>query len=110
VKALFADQPFNEKYSLGVVNSINRARILFVVPTSNFRDIPAGYYAKHMGLPMGKLVVSINSNEILARFWRSGRYEQVDSTLPTPNGGLGDGKPADGDVQPGNGHPCIEQL
>ena len=44
---------------------------------------------------MGKLVVATNSNDILARFWRSGRYEQVDSTP----GGDGDGKPADGGVQ-----------
>jgi threonine synthase len=119
VKALFADRPFNEKYHLGAVNSINWARILaqtvyyflayfqvrkqiphpensqiqFVVPTGNFGDVLAGYYAKRMGLPMGKLVVATNSNDILARFWRSGRYEQVDST---PGG---DGKPADGGVQ-----------
>jgi threonine synthase len=107
VKALFADRPFNEKYRLGAVNSINWARILaqtvyyflayfhvrnriahperselqFVVPTGNFGDVLAGYYAKRMGLPMGKLVVATNSNDILARFWRSGRYERVDSTL-----------------------------
>ena len=120
MKALFADRPFNEKYHLGAVNSINWARILaqtvyyflayfhvrkqiphpensqiqFVVPTGNFGDVLAGYYAKRMGLPMGKLVVATNSNDILARFWRSGRYELVDST-PTPDGGLG----ADGGVQ-----------
>jgi len=118
VKALFADQPFNEKYHLGAVNSINWARILaqtvyyflayfhvrdqiphpesselqFVVPTGNFGDALAGYYAKRMGLPMGKLVVATNSNDILARFWRSGRYERVDSTL-------GDGKSTDGSVR-----------
>jgi threonine synthase len=96
VKALFTDQPFNEKYPLGVVNSTG---LVFVVPMNNSGDIPAGYYAKRMGLPMGKLVVSTNSNDILARFWRSGRYEQIDSTPPTPDGGLGDRKPADGDVQ-----------
>jgi threonine synthase len=125
VKALFADRPFNEKYHLGAVNSINWARILaqtvyyflayfqvrkqighpensqiqFVVPTGNFGDILAGHYAKRMGLPMGKLVVATNSNDILARFWRSGRYEQVDSTPQTPDGGLGDEKPTDGGVQ-----------
>jgi threonine synthase len=51
---------------------------------------------------LNKLVVATNSNDILARFWRSGRYEQVDSTPTlTPDGGLGDGKPAaaDGGVQ-----------
>jgi threonine synthase len=121
VKALFADKPFNDKYHLGAVNSINWARILsqtvyyffayfhvrrqiphpesskiqFVVPTGNFGDILAGYYAKRMGLPMDKLVVATNSNDILTRFWRSGRYEKVDST---PGDTL-DGKQADGGVQ-----------
>lgn len=127
MKALFADQPFNEKYSLGAVNSINWARILaqtvyyflayfhvreqiphpdnselqFVVPTGNFGDILAGYYAKRMGLPMGKLTVSTNSNDILTRFWRSGRYEKVDSTpgASLPSEGAQDGKPADGGVR-----------
>ena len=110
VKALFADKAFNDKHHLGAVNSINWARILaqtvyyfasffqfqsqlpagvssddveiqFVVPTGNFGDILAGYYAKRMGLPMGKLVVATNSNDILARFWKSGRYEKVDSSV-----------------------------
>jgi threonine synthase len=125
VKALFADQPFNEKHHLGAVNSINWARILaqtvyyflayfqvrrqipqpegseiqFVVPTGNFGDVLAGYYAKRMGLPMSKLVVATNSNDILARFWRSGRYEQVDSTPEAPSKGALDGKSADGGVQ-----------
>jgi len=139
VKALFADQPFNERYHLGAVNSINWARILaqtvyyflayfhvrsqiphpesselqFVVPTGNFGDVLAGYYAKRMGLPMGKLVVATNSNDILARFWRSGRYESVDSTLggaaaaaaaPAPAQAQvqvqqGGKKPADGSVR-----------
>ncbi|KAI0299427.1 tryptophan synthase beta subunit-like PLP-dependent enzyme [Multifurca ochricompacta] len=106
VKTLFANKPFNEKYHLGAVNSINWARILaqtvyyfvayfhvsrqvlktdspelqFVVPTGNFGDVLAGYYAKSMGLPMGKLVIATNSNDILSRFWRSGRYEKVDSS------------------------------
>ncbi|KAI0301245.1 tryptophan synthase beta subunit-like PLP-dependent enzyme [Russula brevipes] len=109
VKALFADQPFNDKYHLGAVNSINWARILaqtvyyflacseiqFVVPTGNFGDVLAGYYAKRMGLPMGKLVIATNSNDILTRFWRSGRYEKVDSTRE----GAPDGTPVDGGVQ-----------
>ncbi|KAI0261697.1 tryptophan synthase beta subunit-like PLP-dependent enzyme [Russula aff. rugulosa BPL654] len=93
VKALFADQPFNEKYHLGAVNSINsyfhvrkqiphpeNSQIQFVVPTGNFGgDVLAGYYAKRMRLPMSKLVVATNSNDILARFWRSGHYEQVET-------------------------------
>ncbi|KAF6751731.1 tryptophan synthase beta subunit-like PLP-dependent enzyme [Ephemerocybe angulata] len=109
VKALFADKEFNAKHNLGAVNSINWARILaqtvyyflsffhirsqlpagtspedieiqYVVPTGNFGDILAGYYAKKMGLPIGKLVVATNANDILARFWKSGKYEKVDSS------------------------------
>lgn len=132
MKALFGDQPFNDKYHLGAVNSINWARILaqtiyyflayfhvrrqiphpegselqFVVPTGNFGDVLAGYYAKRMGLPTGKLVIATNSNDILARFWRNGRYEKIDSTagattLPSRGGGVAaDEKPvADGDVR-----------
>jgi threonine synthase len=53
----------------------------FIVPTGNFGDILAGYYAKRMGLPMGKLVIATNANDILTRFWKSGRYEKVDSSL-----------------------------
>ncbi|KAH9160488.1 tryptophan synthase beta subunit-like PLP-dependent enzyme [Lactarius sanguifluus] len=122
VKGLLADRPFNEKHHLGAVNSINWARILaqtvyyflayfhvrgqiphpehseiqFVVPTGNFGDVLAGYYAKRMGLPMGKLVVATNSNDILARFWRSGRYEKVNSS---PDAAPANGSQADGGVQ-----------
>ncbi|KAI0052368.1 tryptophan synthase beta subunit-like PLP-dependent enzyme [Auriscalpium vulgare] len=127
VKALFADRAFNDKHRLGAVNSINWARILaqtvyyfvayfhirkqlhsggaelqFVVPTGNFGDILAGYYAKRMGLPMGKLVVATNSNDILARFWRNGRYEKIDPSFAVgdretePVGGASDGKQAVG--------------
>ncbi|KIY44485.1 tryptophan synthase beta subunit-like PLP-dependent enzyme [Fistulina hepatica ATCC 64428] len=110
VKALFSDKEFNAKYHLGAVNSINWARIMaqttyyflsffhfrrqlppgtnfedielqYVVPTGNFGDVLAGYYAKKMGLPIGRLVVATNENDILARFWRSGKYEKADSTL-----------------------------
>ena len=106
MKALFGDREFNAKHHLGAVNSINWARILaqtvyyflsyfhvrsqlpsadseiqYVVPTGNFGDVLAGYYAKRMGLPMGKLAVATNSNDILARFWKSGKYEKTDSTL-----------------------------
>ncbi|KAH9834723.1 tryptophan synthase beta subunit-like PLP-dependent enzyme [Rhodofomes roseus] len=117
VKALFADTAFNARHRLGAVNSINWARILaqtvyyflahfharrahqlpqgaqlqFVVPTGNFGDVLAGYYAKRMGLPMGKLVIATNANDILARFWRSGAYEKVDSA---PSPGASDGKQA----------------
>ena len=123
MKALFADRPFNEKHHLGAVNSINWARILaqtvyyflayfhvrdqiphpesseiqFVVPTGNFGDILAGYYAKRMGLPMGKLVVATNSNDILTRFWRSGRYEKINSSPDAAP--LSEGNSVDGGVQ-----------
>ncbi|KAJ7291127.1 tryptophan synthase beta subunit-like PLP-dependent enzyme [Mycena rebaudengoi] len=109
VKALFGDRTFNATHRLGAVNSINWARILaqtvyyflsyfqieaqlgpgvnvddidiqYVVPTGNFGDILAGYYAKRMGLPMSKLVVATNANDILARFWNTGKYEKIDSS------------------------------
>jgi threonine synthase len=102
VKALFADPEINKTHRLAAVNSINWARILaqityffysyfnlikspsflpastvrFVVPTGNFGDILAGFFAKRMGLPAEKLVIATNSNDILHRFWESGRYEK----------------------------------
>ena len=48
------------------------------VPTGNFGDILAGFYAKLMGLPIGKLVVATNSNDILHRFFESGKYHRED--------------------------------
>ncbi|KAF9653682.1 tryptophan synthase beta subunit-like PLP-dependent enzyme [Thelephora ganbajun] len=118
VKALFGDREFNEKHRLGAVNSINWARILaqtvyyflsyfhvqaispgariqYVVPTGNFGDVLAGYYAKRMGLPMDKLVVATNSNDILARFWKTGKYERVElgaETVAALTNGAPDGK------------------
>lgn len=103
VKALFADREFNDKYHVGAVNSINWARILaqityyfkayfslnttdqatFVVPSGNFGDILAGFYAKEMGLPID-LVIATNSNDILHRFLQSGSYtkdSEVHATL-----------------------------
>lgn len=70
------------------------------MPTGNFGDILAGYYAKRMGLPVSKLVVATNENDILARFWKSGSYEKVDSSLghdsssgaTAPADGSSDGK------------------
>ncbi|KAI0942989.1 hypothetical protein AcW1_002740 [Taiwanofungus camphoratus] len=124
VKTLFADRDFNTTHRLGAVNSINWARILsqtvyyflsyfhlrahlpwgnevqYVVPTGNFGDVLAGYYAKRMGLPMARLVVATNANDILARFWRSGAYEKVDSSATVPANGASDGKQAaDGGVK-----------
>lgn len=96
VKALFGDLDFKEKYSLGAVNSINWARVLaqvvyyfyawlkvtketekqvhFSVPTGNFGDIFAGYVAKRMGLPIGKLLLATNENNILTRFVNEADY------------------------------------
>ncbi|WP_200253794.1 threonine synthase, partial [Thiococcus pfennigii] len=97
VKALFSDLPFKERYRLGAVNSINWARILaqmvyyfyawgrlaerlegrpvtFAVPTGNFGDIFAGYLAKRMGLPIERLILATNRNDILTRFVASGTY------------------------------------
>jgi threonine synthase len=96
VKAMFGDLEFKEKYSLGAVNSINWARVLaqvvyyfyawlratdegdrqvcFSVPTGNFGDIFAGYVAKRMGLPMGRLLLATNENNILTRFVNDGDY------------------------------------
>ncbi len=96
VKAMFNDAPFRDGVRLSGVNSINWARIMaqvvyyfstavalggpdrkisFTVPTGNFGDIFAGYVAKRMGLPIDKLVVATNENDILARTLKTGRYE-----------------------------------
>lgn len=73
--------------------SVDEVDLQYVVPTGNFGDILAGYYAKKMGLPIGKLVVATNENDILARFWKSGRYEKVDST---PTSAVGATAPVEG--------------
>jgi len=98
IKELFADLEFKNKYHLRAINSINFARILaqtvyyfyayfqvakekninslnFSVPTGNFGDIFAGYLAKRMGLPVGKLIVATNENNILERFIKDGVYQ-----------------------------------
>jgi len=96
VKALFNDHGFRDRMKLSGVNSINFARIVaqivyyftaaaalgapeqkisFVVPTGNFGDIFAGYVAKQMGLPIERLVIATNVNDILARTLATGRYE-----------------------------------
>ena len=96
VKAMFADRQFSDKMRLVGVNSINWARIMaqvvyyvaaalalgapwravsFAVPTGNFGDIFAGYVALRMGLPIDRLVIATNVNDILDRALRSGTYE-----------------------------------
>ena len=101
VKASFNDPIFRDRVNLGAVNSINWCRVLaqttyyfwsylrmtekhpelktihYSVPTGNFGDILAGYYAKHMGLPVGKLIVATNENDILHRFFTKGEYHRL---------------------------------
>ncbi|MBO6538804.1 MAG: threonine synthase [Rhizobiaceae bacterium] len=96
VKGMFNDHAFRDRLGVSGVNSINWARIMaqivyyfssalslgapersvsFTVPTGNFGDIFAGYAAKRMGLPIDRLVIATNDNDILARSLASGRYE-----------------------------------
>ncbi|HEV7305011.1 threonine synthase [Ensifer sp.] len=104
VKAMFNDASFRDRVKLSGVNSINWARIMaqivyyfttavalgspdrkisFTVPTGNFGDIFAGYVAKRMGLPIDKLVIATNENDILARTMKTGRYEMRDVKATT---------------------------
>lgn len=102
VKASFADEAFRDEVKLGAVNSINWCRVMaqttyyfwahfrvtdnhkrvktvnYSVPTGNFGDILAGYYSKRMGLPVGKLIVATNENDILHRFFSRGEYHRED--------------------------------
>lgn len=96
VKALFGDLTFKSTYHLGAVNSINWARIAaqivyyiwgwlrvtkhagdpvsFAVPTGNFGNILAGHIARQMGLPIRRLVLATNENNVLEEFFRTGVY------------------------------------
>ncbi|MGV6812047.1 MAG: threonine synthase [Brevirhabdus sp.] len=103
VKDMFNDFDFRDGVRLAGVNSINFARVLaqvvyyftsavslgaphrrvsFTVPTGNFGDIFAGYLAKQMGLPIDKLVVATNQNDILDRCLKTGTYE-TDGVTPS---------------------------
>ncbi len=94
VKELFNEDDFRTKINMSGVNSINWARIVcqivyyfysflklqknnisFSVPTGNFGDIYAGYVAKKMGLPINKLIVATNENDILQRVINTGEYK-----------------------------------
>ena len=96
VKSMFADKNFSQDIKMSGVNSINWARIIaqsvyyfysyflvednkqpinFSVPTGNFGDVYAGYLAKKMGLPINKLIVATNQNDILHRAISKGSYE-----------------------------------
>lgn len=103
VKAMFNDQPFRDHCRLSAVNSINWARILgqivyyfaaglalgaparelgFTVPTGNFGNVYAGIAARKLGLPIRQLVVGSNRNDILTRFFASGRM-QSEAVMPS---------------------------
>lgn len=103
VKAAFADVGFRDEVRLSAVNSINWARVMaqvvyyvtaslavapdggpvsFVVPTGNFGNILAGWVAKRMGLPVDRLVVASNRNDVLTRFFSTGTMSITD-VVPT---------------------------
>src|SRR5690606_9822491 len=98
VKGRFNNHAFRDRVRLSGVNSINWGRIVaqivyyftaavalgaphrkvsFTVPTGNFGDIFAGYCAKQMGLPIERLVIATNANDILRRTLETGRYEMA---------------------------------
>src|SRR5216683_1731179 len=92
VKAISGDVAFKTKHRIGAVNSINGARVAaqvvyyfkayfalggevsFAVPSGNFGNVYAGHVARQMGLPIGKLIVATNENNVLDEFFRTGRY------------------------------------
>ncbi len=97
MKTLAGDREFKRTWSIGAVNSVNWARVLaqivyyfyaafavqratgrrgvrFAVPTGNFGDVLAGWYAMQMGLPIRQLGLATNENDILSRFFNSGLY------------------------------------
>ena len=96
VKAVSNDLAFKAKYKIGAVNSINWGRIVaqvvyyfkgyfaatstndekvsFAVPSGNFGNVLAGHIARMMGLPIRRLIVATNENDVLDEFFRSGRY------------------------------------
>lgn len=98
VKAMFADTDFRDEIGLSAINSINWARIAaqvvyyvttairvqadtgvapaFVVPTGNFGNIYAGYIARLMGAPVGRLIAATNRNDILYRFFATGQMKR----------------------------------
>lgn len=104
VKAVSNDLRFKERYAIGTVNSINWARVIaqvvyyfhgyfrststndefvdYTVPTGNFGNVLAGHIARSMGLPIRRLVVATNENDVLDEFFRTGRY-RVRTTAET---------------------------
>ncbi|MDF0605054.1 threonine synthase [Neisseriaceae bacterium TC5R-5] len=96
VKAVQNDHAFKSQYKIGTVNSINWARIVaqvvyyfkgyfnatasndqlvsFCVPSGNFGNVCAGHIARQMGLPIGRLLVATNENDVLDEFFKTGAY------------------------------------
>ena len=96
VKAVSADAEFKQRYAIGTVNSINWARVMaqivyyfkgyfaatstndqqvsFAVPSGKFGNVLAGHLARRMGLPIRRLVVATNENDVLDEFFRTGHY------------------------------------
>ncbi|MDO5073227.1 MAG: threonine synthase [Neisseria animaloris] len=96
VKAVQNDAEFKAEYQIGTVNSINWGRIVaqvvyyfagyfkatqsneqkvsFCVPSGNFGNVCAGHIARMMGLPIGRLIVATNENDVLDEFFKTGRY------------------------------------
>jgi len=105
VKKVNADAAFKAKYRIGAVNSINWARVAaqvvyyfkgyfaatrsdaeqvsFAVPSGNFGNIYAGYVARSMGLPVRKLILATNENDVLDEFFRTGKYRVRPSAQAT---------------------------
>jgi threonine synthase len=105
VKQVNGDAAFKEKYRIGAVNSINWARVAaqvvyyfkgyfaatrsnaeqvsFAVPSGNFGNVYAGYVARGMGLPVRKLIVASNENDVLDEFFRTGHYRVRSSAQAT---------------------------
>ena len=107
VKAVAGDAEFKARHHIGTVNSINWARVAaqivyyfkgylavsrndggpadFAVPTGNFGNILAGHVARTMGLPIRRLILATNENDVLDEFFRTGRYRirSAEETVPT---------------------------
>ncbi|MDQ5848868.1 MAG: threonine synthase, partial [Pseudomonadota bacterium] len=105
VKQVNADAPFKARHRIGAVNSINWARVAaqvvyyfkgyfaatradtqqvsFAVPSGNFGNIYAGYVAMKMGLPVKRLILASNENDVLDEYFKSGRYRVRRAVVPT---------------------------
>ena len=105
VKEVNADAAFKARHRIGAVNSINWARVAaqivyyfkayfsitttnaefvsFAVPSGNFGNIYAGYVARQMGLPVRRLVLATNENDVLDEFFRTGKYRVKRKVIPT---------------------------